>query len=134
MKLHRWLHAPPSGRIFSPLVLSLGRGRTPAAPIFAIRELSFAPMSMLATEAPSLTNGELIRRFFSYYKPHQGLFALDFSCAVLSGLLELGFPMAVGLFVDRLLPGQNWGLILFAATALLVIYVLNTGLLMVVNY
>lgn len=91
-------------------------------------------MSTLAAEAPSLTNTELIRRFFSYYVPHRGLFALDFSCAVLSGLLELGFPMAVGLFVDRLLPGQNWSLILIAASALLGVYVLNTGLLMVVNY
>ncbi len=91
-------------------------------------------MSTLAAEAPSLTNAELIRRFFSYYVPHRGLFALDFSCAVLSGLLELGFPMAVGLFVDRLLPGQNWSLILMAASALFGVYVLNTGLLMVVNY
>ena len=55
---------------------------------------------------------QLLRRFFTYYRPHRKLFALDFSCAVLSGVLELGFPMAVGLFVDRLLPGQDWGLIL----------------------
>src|SRR5262245_577689 len=95
--------------------------------------MTFASMSTLAA-APSLTNAELIRRFFSYYAPHRGLFALDFSCAVLSGLLELGFPMAVGLFVDRLLPGQNWSLILLAASALFGVYVLNTGLLMVVNY
>ena len=54
----------------------------------------------------------LLRRFFTYYRPHRRLFALDFSCAVLSGVLELGFPMAVGLFIDRLLPGQDWGLIL----------------------
>jgi len=76
----------------------------------------------------------LIRRFFGYYRPHRRLFALDFSCAVLSGLLELGFPMAVGLFVDRLLPSQDWPLILIAAVALLVVYVLNTGLMVVVNY
>jgi ATP-binding cassette subfamily B protein len=42
--------------------------------------------------------------------------------------------MAVGLFVDRLLPGQNWSLILLSAAVLLAIYVLNTGLLVVVNY
>ena len=42
--------------------------------------------------------------------------------------------MAVGLFVDRLLPGQDWGLILLAAAALLAIYLLNTGLMVVVNY
>lgn len=76
----------------------------------------------------------LIRRFFAYYRPHRRLFVLDFSCAILSGLLEIGFPMAVGLFVDRLLPGQNWRLILVSAAALLVIYLLNTGLMVVVNY
>ncbi|MDP9810685.1 ABC-type multidrug transport system fused ATPase/permease subunit [Rhizobium tibeticum] len=45
----------------------------------------------------------MLRRFFSYYRPYRGLFVLDFSCAILSGLLELGFPMAVKLFIDRLL-------------------------------
>ena len=79
-------------------------------------------------------NGALVRRFFAYYRPHRTLFALDFSCAVLSGILELGFPMAIGLFVDRLLPGQDWGLILLAAAALLAIYLINTGLMIVVNY
>src|ERR687889_2771236 len=77
---------------------------------------------------------QLLRRFFTYYQPHRKLFALDFSCAVLSGVLELGFPMAVGLFIDRLLPGQDWGLILSAAAGLLGVYLLNTGLMVVVNY
>jgi ATP-binding cassette subfamily B protein len=91
------------------------------------------PANINAT-AREYDTATLTRRFFRYYRPHRGLFALDFSCAVLSGVLELGFPMAVGLFVDRLLPGQNWGLILLAATALLGIYLLNTGLMVVVNY
>ncbi len=62
------------------------------------------------------------------------MFALDFGCAVLSGLLELGFPMAVRVFVDHLLPGQNWGLILAAAAALMMIYLLNGALTAIVNY
>ena len=76
----------------------------------------------------------MIARFLSYYRPHRGLFLLDFSCAVVSGLLELGFPIAVKLFVDRLLPGQDWPLIVTASLALLAIYVANTGLMVVVNY
>ena len=59
---------------------------------------------------------------------------LDFSCAVVSGMLELVFPLAVGTFVDRLLPSQNWGLILGATAGLLAIYLLNTGLQYIVNY
>jgi ATP-binding cassette, subfamily B, bacterial len=76
----------------------------------------------------------MLRRFFSYYRPYRGLFLLDFSCAVLAGLLELGFPMAVRAFVDQLLPGRNWTLILVAAAALLGVYLLNTGLQVIVTY
>jgi len=76
----------------------------------------------------------MLRRFFSYYLPYRKLFLLDFSCAVLAGLLELGFPMAVRSFVDRLLPGRDWGLILFAAAGLLGVYLLNTGLQVIVTY
>lgn len=76
----------------------------------------------------------LVRRFFAYYRPHRGLFLLDFGCAVVSGLLELGFPMAVRGFVDRLLPSQDWGLILLASAGLLAIYLLNTGLMVIVTY
>ncbi|WP_430252949.1 ABC transporter ATP-binding protein [Neorhizobium sp. DAR64872/K0K18] len=76
----------------------------------------------------------MLRRFFSYYQPYKGLFLLDFGCAIVSGLLELGFPMAVKLFVDRLLLSQEWLLIILASAGLLVIYVLNTGLMAVVTY
>lgn len=76
----------------------------------------------------------MLRRFFSYYLPYKGLFLLDFGCAVLAGLLELSFPIVVQLYVDQLLPGQNWGLIFGAAAALLIVYLVNTGLISVVNY
>ena len=76
----------------------------------------------------------MLKRFFAYYRPHRGLFLLDFSCAVVSGLLELGFPIAVKIFVDQLLPGQDWGLIVAASLGLLAIYLTNTGLMTVVTY
>ncbi len=76
----------------------------------------------------------LLKRFFGYYRPHRALFALDFSCAVVAGVLELAFPMAVQVFIDRLLPGRDWNLIGIAAAGLLALFLLNTGLLMVVTY
>jgi len=76
----------------------------------------------------------MLRKFFSYYRAHRRLFVVDFSCAVVFGLLELVFPLAVRGFVDKLLPSQNWGMILGAAAGLLCIYVFNTGLQFVVNY
>ncbi len=76
----------------------------------------------------------MLKRFFAYYRPHRGLFMLDFSCAVISGVLELGFPMAVSVFVDRLLPSHDWGLVVAAAAGLLAIYLVNAGLMVVVTY
>ena len=46
----------------------------------------------------------MLRQFFDYYRPHMRLFWLDFGSAVLSGLLELAFPLAVAGFIDHLLP------------------------------
>ncbi|NMO96389.1 ABC transporter ATP-binding protein [Paenibacillus lemnae] len=76
----------------------------------------------------------MIKRFFSYYRPYKGLFILDFTCAVIAGLLELAFPLAVSTFIDDLLPGQNWPVILIACIVLLSIYALNTVLNYVVTY
>jgi len=76
----------------------------------------------------------MLARFFAYYRPHRGLFLLDFGCAVISGLLELGFPIAVKLFVDHLLPSGNWSLIVMASLGLLAIYLVNAGLMVVVTY
>ena len=76
----------------------------------------------------------MLRRFFAYYRPHRGLFLLDFCCAIVSGLLELGFPIAVKVFVDSLMPSGDWPLIMLAAAGLLVIYVSNTGLMAIVTY
>ncbi|MDQ0320740.1 ATP-binding cassette subfamily B protein [Pararhizobium capsulatum DSM 1112] len=76
----------------------------------------------------------MLREFFAYYRPYRGLFLLDFGCAILSGLLELGFPMAVKLFVDRLLLSQEWVLIAVASAVLLAVYVVNTGLMAIVTY
>ena len=77
---------------------------------------------------------DLVARFFSYYRPHRRLFLLDFSCAVTSGLLELGFPIAVKLFIDVLLPTGQWGYVTAASAGLMAIYLINGGLMAVVTY
>ena len=76
----------------------------------------------------------MLAEFFSYYAPHRRLFLMDFGCAVLAGLLSLSFPLAVTAFVDVLLPRGDWGLIGLAAAGLLVIYLINTGLMVIVTY
>ncbi|MGB3339793.1 MAG: ABC transporter ATP-binding protein [Devosia sp.] len=76
----------------------------------------------------------MIKRFFSYYAPYKGLFILDFGCAVVAGLLELVFPLAVAYFIDSLLPRSDFGFILIAGGMLLAIYAINAVLHAVVNY
>jgi ATP-binding cassette, subfamily B, bacterial len=76
----------------------------------------------------------MIRRFFSYYKPHKKLFLLDFSSAVVVAVLELAFPIAVSWFIDKLLPSGDWQAIVLVSLGLFTVYVLSTLLQFVVNY
>ncbi|MEW9110439.1 ABC transporter ATP-binding protein [Cytobacillus gottheilii] len=76
----------------------------------------------------------MIRRFFTYYKPHKKLFIIDFSSAVIVALLELGFPLAVQWFIDDLLPDENWAMIVSVSAGLLAFYVTSTFLQYIVNY
>ncbi|MGC4192657.1 MAG: ABC transporter ATP-binding protein [Thermomicrobiales bacterium] len=87
-----------------------------------------------AESTPTYTNRELVKRFFTYYKPHRRLFWMDFASAVVSGMLELGFPIAVSAFIDHLLPSQDWSMITLASVALLIVYLVNSGLMVIVTY
>ena len=76
----------------------------------------------------------MLKRFLAYYRPHLGLLALDLACAIASGVLELGFPLATKAFVDDLLPLGDLVPIALAAAALLTVYLANAGLGAVVTY
>src|SRR5690625_6177792 len=75
----------------------------------------------------------MIRRFISYYKPHRRLFMIDFTSALIVALLELAFPVAVQWFIDTLLPGGNWNIIILTSVGLLLIYSLSTFLHYIVD-
>lgn len=76
----------------------------------------------------------MLRQFFSYYKPYKKLFLIDFFCAVVLAVLELGFPLAISYLIDTLLPERNWGLIVTACVILLIVYCINTILQYIVTY
>ena len=76
----------------------------------------------------------LWRDFRAYYRPHRRLVLAVFGAAALSGLFELGFPMAVRGFVDHLLPQAALTPILLSIAGLLVLYLANGALLSVVTY
>ena len=75
-----------------------------------------------------------MRRFFSYYRPYKGLFMLDFCCAVLAGLLELAFPVAVNQVIDKIMPQNNFKYVLLASLGLFTFYIINTVLQYIVVY
>ncbi|WP_438313376.1 ABC transporter ATP-binding protein [Sporosarcina sp. FA9] len=76
----------------------------------------------------------MLKKFFSYYKPHKRLFIIDFSSAIFVALLELAFPLAVRWFIDKLLPGGDWGKIVTVSILLLTIYIFSTFLQYIVSY
>jgi ATP-binding cassette subfamily B protein len=76
----------------------------------------------------------MFQRFWSYYRQYKKLFVLDFSCAVGSAILELGFPLFVSFVVDKLLPGKNWPLFLAACIVMFAVCSINAVLQFIVNY
>ena len=76
----------------------------------------------------------LVQKFFAYYQPYRRLFIIDFSCAVIAAILELAFPVFVNQVIDKLLPGNNYPLIVAACVALLVVYCISAALQFIVNY
>ncbi|MFJ7972230.1 ABC transporter ATP-binding protein [Psychrobacillus sp. NPDC096389] len=76
----------------------------------------------------------MLKKFFSFYKPHKRLFVIDFSSAVFVAILELAFPLAVQWFIDVLLPTNDWNMIVKVSILLLLVYILSTFLNYVVSY
>jgi ATP-binding cassette, subfamily B, bacterial len=76
----------------------------------------------------------IIRRFLAYYRPYKKLFVLDFSCAVIAAILEIGFPIFVNYVVDKLLPSMDLSLIVIACAGLLGVYCLTAFMQFVVTY
>lgn len=76
----------------------------------------------------------MLKRFFSYYKPHRRLFIVDFTSAVIVAIFELAFPVAVQWFIDDLLPKGDISMIVKVTILLLFIYLISTVLQYVVTY
>lgn len=59
---------------------------------------------------------------------------MDFTAAIIVAILELAFPLAVQWFIDDLLMGDDWGIILTVGILLLTVYIISTLLQYVVTY
>lgn len=76
----------------------------------------------------------MLREFFSYYKPYRKLFSIDFGCAILSGVLELLFPVAVNKVIDTVLPTGNFKTIILVCSLLFALYLFSMTLNYIVVY
>ena len=76
----------------------------------------------------------MLRAFFAYYKPYKKLFIIDFTCAVLSAMLELSFPFVVNRVIDTILPTGHYQTVIWVCLLLLAFYLFNMVMKYIVVY
>lgn len=76
----------------------------------------------------------MLKRFFSYYKPHLKLFTLDMLCALIVAVCNLFYPKITGNIIDIYVPEGRLDLVLIWSGVLLGIYVAKALLNYVIQY
>ena len=71
--------------------------------------------------------------FFSYFRPHWKLFALDMLCAIAISVIDLVFPYISRLSMQRLLPAQMFKAFFLVVGAMVAGYVLKGALYYVIT-
>lgn len=75
-----------------------------------------------------------LRQFFSYYRPHKKLFALDMICALLIAVIDLSFPIVSRYAMSELLPVKLFGHFFILMGTLVVAYLLRAVFEYIVTY
>lgn len=76
----------------------------------------------------------MIKKFFSYYKPHMRLFIIDLSCAFAVALCNLLYPFLTQKIIKTYVPNKQLNMLLIVAAVLLGIYVLKAFLNYIIQY
>lgn len=76
----------------------------------------------------------MIKRFARYYKPHIGLFTLDFSCAFIMSVMDLAFPVALQQIIDNVIPSGQINLLWWIGGGLLAMYLVHAAFEYIVDY
>lgn len=76
----------------------------------------------------------MLKRFFSYYKPHLKLFTLDMLCALIVAVCNLFYPKITGNIIDIYVPEGRLDLVLIWSGVLLGIYVVKALLNYFIQY
>ncbi|MBS1400130.1 MAG: ABC transporter ATP-binding protein [Clostridia bacterium] len=76
----------------------------------------------------------MIRRFFSYYRPHRRLFIVDLICSFTISVCNLFYPMIARNIMNDYVPNQNLRLLIVWAIVLAAIYAVKSVLTFIVGY
>jgi len=76
----------------------------------------------------------MLKRFFPYYRPYKGIFALDLAAALALAGIDLAFPVATRTVIDSIVPEGNWRLLWLFVIALAALYLARAGLEWIVGY
>ena len=88
----------------------------------------------MATKSNEFYNSNPLKVFFSYYKPHWKIFALDLFCAMMISLIDIAFPMISKFTIDSLLPNRNFKTFFILIASLIFVYILRRTFTWFVNY
>lgn len=77
---------------------------------------------------------KLLKRFFSYYKPHRRLFAIDLVCSFLISVCNMFYPMIARNIMNDYVPNQNLRLLIVWALVMAAIYAFKSALTFIVGY
>lgn len=70
-------------------------------------------------------NKSNLSEFFSYFKPHMGLFLMDMACATLASVIDLTFPYVSRLSMTKLLPEKLFTAFFVVIAVLIAAYILK---------
>ena len=76
----------------------------------------------------------MLKRFFSYYKPHRLIFSLDMLAALLMSLIAIVYPIVTRSMLNDLIPNRNYRMVVFAGVGLLFLYLIRLLLNYFVQY
>ena len=88
----------------------------------------------MATKSNEFFNSNPLKIFFSYYKPHWKIFALDIFCAIMISVVDVAFPMVSKFTIDSLLPNKNFKSFFILIAVLVFVYILRRTFTWFVNY
>ena len=90
--------------------------------------------NFMATKSNEFFNSNPLKIFFSYYKPHWKIFALDIFCAIMISVVDVAFPMVSKFTIDSLLPNKNFKSFFILIAVLILVYILRRTFTWFVNY